>query len=89
VRCHDPLEGFLLSSGAATRTDRCASDDLVARLRELSLAVDSLWNEALNRPGEGQALEIGEASQGLHRAMIALVSFLAGERLRESVVESR
>jgi hypothetical protein len=66
-----------LSSGAGTRTDCRPSDDLVDRLRELSLVVDTLWEDALNRPGEGQVLEIGEASQGLHRAMIALDSFLA------------
>jgi hypothetical protein len=80
--------GLLLSSGAGARTD-CfladsaaapTSDDLIGRLRELSLAVDTLWKDALNKPGEGQVLEIWEASQGLHRAMVALDSFLADAR---------
>jgi len=91
-----PLEGrFLLSSAAGTRTDSWASDpvaqlpsdDLVARVRELSLVVDSLWKDALNTPGRSQVLEIGEASQGLHRAMIALDSFFADGRLVGSVVD--
>ncbi len=74
-----------MSSGAGPRTDSCVpnpvalqpSDDLIDRLRELSSVVDTLWEGALNKPGEGRVLEIGEASQGLHRAMIALDSFLA------------
>jgi hypothetical protein len=72
-----------LSSGAGTRNGCCVpdqlarptSDDLIARIRELSVAVDTLWNDALNTAGDSQFLEIGEASQGLHRALIALDSF--------------
>jgi len=85
VRFYGPRRGIVLSSGAAARTDCCVPDpvalqpwnDLIDRLRELSLVVDMLSKDALNRPGEGRVLEVLEASQGLHRAIIALDSFFA------------
>jgi hypothetical protein len=86
-----------MSTGAGTRADfgapieagLRAPDDLIARLRELSLVVDILWQDALNKPGDSQALEIGEASQGLHLAMIALDSVLGKERLPHPVVTAQ
>ena len=49
---------------------------LLAQLREMTTAVDNLWRSALSE-GTGQsAVQLGEASQGLHRALIALSSML-------------
>ncbi len=45
---------------------------LVDVLRRASATIDSLWRTAL-REGTGEnALRLGEASHGLHRALIAL-----------------
>lgn len=46
--------------------------NLVEVLRRASATIDSLWRAAL-RDGTGEAaLKLGEASHGLHRALIAL-----------------
>ncbi|HET6965974.1 MAG TPA: hypothetical protein VFH58_14460 [Acidimicrobiales bacterium] len=46
--------------------------NLVEVLRRASATIDSLWRAAL-REGTGEAaLKLGEASHGLHRALIAL-----------------
>lgn len=46
--------------------------NLVDVLRRASATIDSLWRAAL-RDGTGEAaLKLGEASHGLHRALIAL-----------------
>jgi hypothetical protein len=41
------------------------------QLRQIVAAVDLLWNESLRSPGDQSTL-LGQASNGLHRAMIAL-----------------
>ena len=47
---------------------------LLKLLGEATAVIDSMWRSALS-DGTGQAaLHLGEASQGLHRAMIALGS---------------
>ena len=43
--------------------------------------VDALWMDALAEPGGDWVVEIGEVSQGLHRVLIALDSFLACKQL--------
>ncbi len=48
--------------------------NVVEGLRRASATIDSLWRAAL-REGTGEAaLKLGEASHGLHRALIALSS---------------
>jgi len=52
-------------------------DDLslaLALLRQAVAIVDHLWNEARSAPGgPGLVMALGEASQGVHRALSALV----------------
>lgn len=49
-----------------------AGVNLVDVLRRASTTIDTLWRAAL-RDGTGEAaLKLGEASHGLHRALIAL-----------------
>jgi hypothetical protein len=36
--------------------------------------VDQLWSNALAEHSDGQAIPLGEASQAIHRALIALAS---------------
>ena len=43
--------------------------------------VDALWQDALTERGGDWVVEIGEVSQGLHRVLIALDSFLAIKQL--------
>ena len=45
---------------------------LLVLLREASRAVDALWRDALTGGQADSAVRFGEASQGLHRALIAL-----------------
>lgn len=51
-----------------------ADSGVMALIEEATSVVDDLWRRALS-DGTGQsALHFGEASQGLHRALIALGS---------------
>ena len=47
---------------------------LLGMLREASRAVDALWRDALAGGQADTAVRFGEASHGLHRALIALNS---------------
>ena len=47
---------------------------LLVMLREASRAVDALWRDALAGGQADTAVRFGEASHGLHRALIALNS---------------
>ncbi len=53
------------------------ADDVAvcSQLRRLADIVDSLWNDALASATHGEAVRLGEASLGLHRALIALDGF--------------
>ena len=41
-------------------------------LRRASAMIDSMWHSALADSGGYQAVQLAEASQGVHRALIAL-----------------
>lgn len=45
---------------------------VVELLRRASAAIDSLWRTALDDGSGDMALKLGEASHGVHRALIAL-----------------
>lgn len=45
---------------------------LLGLLRRAGAVIDSMWNSALADGDDGSALQLGEASQGVHRALIAL-----------------
>lgn len=47
---------------------------LLVMLQEASRAVDALWRDALAGGQADTAVRFGEASHGLHRALIALNS---------------
>jgi hypothetical protein len=52
-----------------------ASDDLaelIGSLRTVSGALDRLWRQALSSASGDLAIRLGDASQGVHRALIAL-----------------
>lgn len=49
-----------------------AGMNLVEVLRRASSTIDSLWRAALHDGTGEAALKLGEASQGVHRALIAL-----------------
>ncbi len=48
--------------------------ELMAMLRQASLTIDNLWRAALSDGTDTSALQLGEASQGVHRALIALAA---------------
>jgi hypothetical protein len=50
---------------------------LVSILRDASRAVDGLWRAAMVDGSGEVAMKLGEASQGIHRALIALDSYPA------------
>lgn len=45
---------------------------LMILLRRASAMIDSMWHSALAESGEYPAVHLAEASQGVHRALIAL-----------------
>ena len=45
---------------------------VLERLTEASRIVDEMWLDALDDGRTGDAIELGDASHGIHRAMIAL-----------------
>jgi hypothetical protein len=46
-------------------------DALLAHLTEVSLSVERLWRLTVNNDHRGAAIALGDASQSLHRALIA------------------
>ncbi len=56
--------------GAGGRDDRLAP--LVATLRTASQALDEMWREAISGGDASQLIELGDASYGLHLALVAL-----------------
>lgn len=46
--------------------------DLIGSLRKVSGALDRLWRQALGSASGDLAMRLGDASQGVHRALIAL-----------------
>ena len=51
--------------------------NLVGVLREASVVLDALWRDALTGSDGESAIRLGEASHGVHRALIALSNFEA------------
>ena len=45
---------------------------LLGLLRRASSVIDSMWHTALVEGDADSAVQLGEASQGVHRALIAL-----------------
>ncbi|HET9076110.1 MAG TPA: hypothetical protein VFN68_04195 [Acidimicrobiales bacterium] len=45
---------------------------LMVLLRRAGALIDSMWNSALADSGDFTAVQLAEASQGVHRALIAL-----------------
>lgn len=45
---------------------------LLVLLRRAGSVIDSMWHEALADGDADSAVQLGEASQGVHRALIAL-----------------
>ena len=46
--------------------------ELIRSLRKVSGALDRLWHQALSGASGDLAMRLGDASQGVHRALIAL-----------------
>ena len=64
------------SSGSTAVAGTLLDDDVswmrpIELLRDASIAVDFLWHAALT-DGSEIAVQLGEASQGIHRALLAL-----------------
>jgi len=49
----------------------------LAQLSEVSRLVDQLWEDSIGTTRADDAIDLGEASQGIHRAMIALAARVA------------
>jgi hypothetical protein len=47
---------------------------VIAHLRAAAHTVDLLWNDALAEPSGEAAMALGQASQAIHRALIALTA---------------
>ncbi len=47
---------------------------VLAQLQAAGRVVDEMWREALAEGRSDEAIDLGEASQGIHRAMIVLSS---------------
>jgi hypothetical protein len=45
---------------------------LVGTLREASVTLDAMWRAAVDRGDAGRLVELGDASYGLHLALVAL-----------------
>lgn len=46
--------------------------ELVGLLRQASVALDRIWRHAITRGAGETVMRLGEASHGVHRALIAL-----------------
>lgn len=64
-----------------SHADECEADasgpgvpdaGLMVLLRRASSMIDSMWHSALDDSGDFTAVQLAEASQGVHRALIAL-----------------
>jgi hypothetical protein len=51
----------------------------LAQLSEVSRLVDQLWQDSMDGTSPDDAIALGEASQGIHRALIALAAYSAPE----------
>jgi hypothetical protein len=56
--------------GADARDRRLAS--LVGTLREASIALDEMWRDAVAGDDASRLVELGDASYGVHLALVAL-----------------
>jgi hypothetical protein len=56
---------------------------VLGRLTEASRIVDLMWLEALDDGRTADAIELGDASHGIHRAMIALAPHAGRNRQTE------
>jgi hypothetical protein len=64
--------------------------ELIRVLRRVSAALDRLWNQSLADLSGDLAIRLGDASQGVHRALIALKEDSGGRPLmRPSVGPGR
>ena len=52
-----------------------ATENIVDVLRRASVTLDAMWRAASHRGPTPSAIRLGEASHGVHRALIALRSF--------------
>ena len=64
--------GSLSQQSVVTIRRDVAAIGLISMLREAGLAIDSLWQEAVIHGNGEDAMNLGDASQGIHRALIAL-----------------
>lgn len=72
-RCDGNLRMALTDERAALDGSE-ADSGILSVLETATATIDSMWRSALEQ-GMGQtALHLGEASQGIHRALIALAS---------------
>lgn len=60
------------TSSSAGGADPDQDGALVVLLKRASHMIDSMWHEALDERGDYPAVQLAEASQGVHRALIAL-----------------
>lgn len=63
-----PTPGEVLEPSGAPTVD----PGLLVLLRRASSMIDSMWHTALAENGQHHAVPLAEASQGVHRALIAL-----------------
>ena len=47
----------------------------LAQLAEASRAIDDMWQEAIDEARTDEAIDLCEASQGIHRAIVALTPY--------------
>jgi hypothetical protein len=59
---------------------RARVSSLLASLREATCTVDAMWREAVEHRDAGRLVEFGDASHGLHLALIALEDGEADQR---------
>ncbi len=48
--------------------------EIIGLLRQASAALDTIWREAMTTTAGESVIRLGEASHGVHRALIALSS---------------
>ena len=58
---------------------------LVGTLREASMALDEMWRAAVAGDGAGRLVELGDASYGVHLALVALEDGEADRRTRATL----
>jgi hypothetical protein len=53
------------------------------QLTEAGRAVDAMWQEAIDDGRNSDAIDLGEASQSIHRALVALAPHVADQPRRK------